>query len=75
VFVLAQVDVLLYGADRVSANGDVANKIGTYQVTRVAVPRTSDPMDSRLLALFLSDFCGCARERYSGLSRGAHVNH
>ncbi len=27
-----QVDVLLYGADRVAANGDVANKIGTYQV-------------------------------------------
>jgi methylthioribose-1-phosphate isomerase len=31
-----QVDVVLYGADRVAANGDVANKIGTYKLSVVA---------------------------------------
>jgi methylthioribose-1-phosphate isomerase len=31
-----QVDVVLFGADRVAANGDVANKIGTYKVSVVA---------------------------------------
>ena len=31
-----KVDVVLYGADRVAANGDVANKIGTYKVSVVA---------------------------------------
>lgn len=28
-----KVDVVVYGADRVAANGDVANKIGTYKVS------------------------------------------
>eukprot|EP01083_Nonionella_stella_P041383 112215_1 len=28
-----KVDVILFGADRVAANGDVANKIGTYQIS------------------------------------------
>lgn len=27
-----KVDVIVFGADRVAANGDVANKIGTYKV-------------------------------------------
>ena len=31
-----KVDVLLFGADRVAANGDVANKIGTYKLCVVA---------------------------------------
>ena len=31
-----QVDLVLVGADRVAANGDVANKIGTYHVAVVA---------------------------------------
>lgn len=31
-----QVDVVIFGADRVAANGDVANKIGTYKVAVVA---------------------------------------
>jgi methylthioribose-1-phosphate isomerase len=31
-----QVDVILFGADRVAANGDVANKIGTYKLAVVA---------------------------------------
>ena len=31
-----QVDVVVFGADRVAANGDVANKIGTYKVAVVA---------------------------------------
>ena len=31
-----QVDVVLVGADRVAANGDVANKIGTYKLAVVA---------------------------------------
>jgi methylthioribose-1-phosphate isomerase len=31
-----QVDLVLVGADRVAANGDVANKIGTYQLAVVA---------------------------------------
>lgn len=31
-----KVDVVLYGADRVAANGDVANKIGTYKLSVVA---------------------------------------
>ena len=31
-----QVDVVLYGADRVAANGDVANKIGTYNISVIA---------------------------------------
>ena len=31
-----RVDVVLYGADRVAANGDVANKIGSYKLAVVA---------------------------------------
>ena len=31
-----QVDLVLFGADRVAANGDVANKIGTYKLAVVA---------------------------------------
>ena len=31
-----QVDIVIFGADRVAANGDVANKIGTYKVAVVA---------------------------------------
>jgi methylthioribose-1-phosphate isomerase len=31
-----QVDVVLFGADRVAANGDVANKIGSYKLAVVA---------------------------------------
>jgi methylthioribose-1-phosphate isomerase len=31
-----KVDVVIFGADRVSANGDVANKIGTYKLGVVA---------------------------------------
>ncbi len=31
-----QVDVVIFGADRVAANGDVANKIGTYKLSVVA---------------------------------------
>ncbi|MCC7355830.1 MAG: S-methyl-5-thioribose-1-phosphate isomerase [Anaerolineae bacterium] len=31
-----QVDVVLYGADRVAANGDVANKVGSYNVAVLA---------------------------------------
>jgi len=31
-----RVDVLLFGADRVAANGDVANKVGTYKLAVVA---------------------------------------
>ena len=31
-----QVDVVIFGADRVAANGDVANKIGTYKLAVVA---------------------------------------
>jgi len=31
-----QVDAVLFGADRVAANGDVANKIGTYKLAVVA---------------------------------------
>jgi len=31
-----KVDVVVFGADRVAANGDVANKIGTYSLAVVA---------------------------------------
>jgi methylthioribose-1-phosphate isomerase len=31
-----QVDIVLYGADRVAANGDVANKVGSYKLAVVA---------------------------------------
>ncbi|HIP96476.1 MAG TPA: S-methyl-5-thioribose-1-phosphate isomerase, partial [Anaerolineae bacterium] len=31
-----QVDVVLFGADRVAANGDVANKIGSYKLAVLA---------------------------------------
>jgi methylthioribose-1-phosphate isomerase len=31
-----KVDVVIFGADRIAANGDVANKIGTYKVAVVA---------------------------------------
>jgi methylthioribose-1-phosphate isomerase len=31
-----QVDIVMVGADRVAANGDVANKIGTYKLAVVA---------------------------------------
>jgi len=33
---LGRVDVVLYGADRVAANGDVANKIGSYKLAVLA---------------------------------------
>jgi methylthioribose-1-phosphate isomerase len=33
---IGQVDIVLVGADRVAANGDVANKIGTYKLAVVA---------------------------------------
>jgi len=33
---LQQVDLVVVGADRIAANGDVANKIGTYSVTVLA---------------------------------------
>lgn len=29
-----KVDVVVFGADRVAANGDTANKIGTYKLVR-----------------------------------------
>jgi methylthioribose-1-phosphate isomerase len=31
-----QVDVVLFGADRIAANGDVANKVGSYQLAVLA---------------------------------------
>jgi methylthioribose-1-phosphate isomerase len=31
-----RVDLVLYGADRVAANGDVANKVGSYKLAVVA---------------------------------------
>ena len=31
-----RVDIVLYGADRVAANGDVANKVGSYKLAVVA---------------------------------------
>lgn len=31
-----KVDIVLFGADRVAANGDVANKIGTYKLSVIA---------------------------------------
>ncbi len=31
-----KVDIVLYGADRVAANGDVVNKIGTYKISVLA---------------------------------------
>ena len=30
-----KVDAVIYGADRVAANGDVANKVGTYKISVV----------------------------------------
>jgi methylthioribose-1-phosphate isomerase len=33
---LGQVDLVIVGADRIAANGDAANKIGTYSVARLA---------------------------------------
>jgi methylthioribose-1-phosphate isomerase len=33
---LGQVDLVVVGADRIAANGDVANKIGTYSVAVLA---------------------------------------
>ena len=39
----AQIDVVLFGADRVAANGDVANKVGTYKIVRF---RPSNSCDS-----------------------------
>jgi methylthioribose-1-phosphate isomerase len=33
---IGKVDVVIFGADRVAANGDVANKIGTYKLAVVA---------------------------------------
>ncbi|PJF40497.1 MAG: S-methyl-5-thioribose-1-phosphate isomerase, partial [Phototrophicales bacterium] len=31
-----EIDIVLVGADRIAANGDVANKIGTYQIAVLA---------------------------------------
>ena len=31
-----EVDIVLVGADRIAANGDFANKIGTYQLAILA---------------------------------------
>jgi methylthioribose-1-phosphate isomerase len=35
-----EVDAVLVGADRIAANGDVANKVGTYALA-VAAPRST----------------------------------
>lgn len=40
-----QITAVVVGADRVVANGDTANKIGTYQVSeraKVAIPQDDD---------------------------------
>ncbi|TDH74011.1 hypothetical protein CCR75_003658 [Bremia lactucae] len=37
---MGKVDVVLFGADRVAANGDVVNKIGTYKLAVVAKENT-----------------------------------
>ena len=48
-----QIDVVVVGADRIAANGDVANKIGTYAVAlaaaspRHSVPRRGPHVDGR----------------------------
>ncbi len=36
-----QVDAVIVGADRIAANGDVANKIGTYEKAVLAHARHS----------------------------------
>ncbi|MGQ9626378.1 MAG: S-methyl-5-thioribose-1-phosphate isomerase [Anaerolineae bacterium] len=33
---IGKVDIVLFGADRIAANGDVANKIGTYKIAVLA---------------------------------------
>ena len=36
-----EVDLVVVGADRIAANGDVANKIGTYGLARAGAARTA----------------------------------
>ena len=40
---LGNIDMVIVGADRVTANGDVANKIGTYSVA-VLAKKTRHPI-------------------------------
>lgn len=54
-----KVDVVLFGADRVAANGDVANKVGTYKVSIIRGNATS--ADCRMIVAFgrLRSSCRC----------------
>jgi methylthioribose-1-phosphate isomerase len=54
-----QVDVVLFGADRVASNGDVANKVGTYKVSS---PPLSSPLRSAPHMPFHVQVCVVGRE-------------
>jgi len=56
-----KVDVVLFGADRVAENGDVANKVGTYKVRCRRSPR-SLPLAQFSLCRCGAQMCVVARE-------------
>jgi methylthioribose-1-phosphate isomerase len=68
-----QVDVVLFGADRVAVNGDVANKIGTYNVVRIRVCAALSI--SLQPCVLCCSVCGCPRERRACVRVRSHVHH
>lgn len=52
-----KVDVVLFGADRVAANGDVVNKIGTYKVRAMPSARWLLPTRLQLRASLVATVC------------------
>lgn len=67
-----KVDAVVFGADRVAANGDTANKIGTYKLVRGNTPTRDRPtlcfnavlsLDPIFPLCFFRAGCGCCGEQ------------
>jgi methylthioribose-1-phosphate isomerase len=66
-----RVDAVVVGADRVTANGDTANKIGTYSL---AVNAARHKSDSLIFAYMQIQALDCLRsEGFRGCSLGFRV--
>ena len=57
-----RIHAVVVGADRVTSNGDTANKIGTYQVAESLTP--SETFGSRIKGVGSVQVSSCERERW-----------
>src|SRR2546430_9807658 len=53
----SKIGAIVVGADRIAANGDVANKIGTYTVAVLAKDRKSTRLNSSHSQISYAVFC------------------